>query len=567
MRLKAALGVFLAICLLGGCSTLSQDAATGDGSAPSAPSAGPATGEAPPEPEPIEAGIAPPPGEYAPGFDALHYDVHLQMSKAGSMIKGRTQASFERTATSSDTLYLDLTGLAVAEVRIDGDPAGFQHDEGRLRLPLSDAVGDQFDVTVAYVGEPDDGLIIGRNVHGEPTVFADNWPNRARFWFPSIDHPSDKASVRFTVQLEEDDERKVVSNGTAVTFGDYGEWIWETDVTIPTYTMVVGVADFAIDTVGTSCSGGRCIDVTAWLFAPDRGRGAPSFARASEMVDFYSELVAPFPYEKLAHVQSSTRFGGMENVTAIFYSEQAIAEGRDIETTVAHETAHQWFGNAVTEADWHHLWLSEGFATYFGALFFEYADGEERFREIMESSRNGFLQSDAAQFPIVHEEETNLFRLLNANNYNKGAWVLHMLRRQLGDQAFFAGIRAYYERHEHGTALTDDLRWPLEEASGRNLESFFQQWVFEPGYPQLRVDWEADGEAMRVTVRQVQEEDWPTFSFPLVIELVSEEDTVRTTIDVDERIETLRIPVSNPPTTIVVDPEGDLLKEIVAVGE
>src|SRR5690606_29984849 len=130
-----------------------------------------------------------------------------------------------------------------------------------------------------------------------------------------------------------------------------------------------------------------CVAVTTWVFPADTANAAPSFRRAAEMVDFYSTLVAPFPYEKLAHVQSSTRFGGMENVAAIFYAERSIAQGRDIEGTVAHETAHQWFGDAVTEADWHHLWLSEGFASYFGPLFFEHADGVERFREIMAGAR------------------------------------------------------------------------------------------------------------------------------------------------------------------------------------
>lgn len=556
---------------------------TGTQPADTAPSRSLGEGAALVEPAPIPAGQAPPPGPYAPGFDAVHYDIALTLPDTGSYIRGIATARIALVEPRADTLALDLSGLAVARVRVDGDVVGHRQAAGKLYVPVPAAarVGDTIAVEVAYEGRPDDGLIIGPNVRGERTAFADNWPNRARFWFPSIDHPSDKATVAFAVSAPA--PWAVIANGersddvgpeppppAAGSTARRTLWRWATDTPIPTYTMVIGAAEFAIGRAGEACapSGRRCIETTWWVFPPDTAHAARVFGRADEMVAYYSELIAPFPYEKLAHVQSSTRYGGMENVTAIFYDERAIAARRDIEGTVAHETAHQWFGDAVTEADWHHLWLSEGFATYFGALFFEHADGVERFRGIMEANRRTYIESEVVGRPIVDPAETNLFDLLNANNYQKGAWVLHMLRGILGDSVFFDGVRRYYRTHEHGTALTDDLVRAMESASGRELDWFFEQWVFRPGHPRLRVEWTWDPGAREVVlvIEQAQPAAWPTFRLPMEVELVTTGGAVRRRVELAERRKLFRLALAAPPTVVRVDPDGWVLKEEVGAG-
>ena len=515
------------------------------------------------EPPPIEAGIAPPPGPYAPGFNALHYDVSLVLPDTGSVIEGLARIRVLVEEPRHDTLRLDFSGLAVKEVRRQGTAVAARHDDGRLHIPVgASGPGDTLLVEIAYSGRPDDGLILGRNIHGEPTAFADNWPNRARFWFPSIDHPSDKATARFTVTAAP--SRQVIGNGTLIDDDDPSVWTWATPEPIPTYTMVIGAARFVVEEVGTVCSNGStCTEVTTWLFPQDTAAASPVFRRAAQMVAYYNDLIAPFPYAKLAHVQSSTRFGGMENVTAIFYPEQSLAEGRDIEVTVAHETAHQWFGDAVTESDWNHLWLSEGFATYFAALFFEEKDGVERFRELMEEERQGYVSSSAVDIPMVDPGQKNLFALLNANSYNKGAWVLHMLRVKLGDAAFFAGIRDYYRAHKHGTALTDDLRLALEAASGQDLSEFFDRWVYEAGYPQYDVEWSWNDGRADVLIEQVQ--PWPAFEMPLIFEFVTPGGSVRRKVDVTGRRTSVSFDVADEPAEVVVDPDGDVLKTVVRV--
>jgi len=537
------------------------------------------------EPEPIQAGVAPPPGEYAPGVDVVHYEVEVGLGYGVLWFEGITEIRVAVEATSP-TLPLDFSGLVINSVMLDGSETDYSHDAGVLSVPLRGrSAGDTVTVRVHYEGVPDDGLIIRENIHGDPSAFVDNWPNRTRFWLPSVDHPSDKATVRYTVHAP--DVWKVIANGHLAgeptptpsdAIGPEGprrSWIWEVGVPISPYNMVIGAADLEVRTVGLAACGNApatrrddgCIEVTYWVYPQDVDNAEPSFRRAAEMVDHFVDVIGPFPFEKLANVQSATRFGGMENASAIFYSERRIASGQSMEGTVSHEIAHQWFGDAVTEANWHHLWLSEGFATYFGAQFFEVADGVDDFRDRMEQSRQRLLASDDVNRPIYDPEEQDLFGLLNDNNYPKGGWVLHMLRGMIGDEAFFRGIREYYARHVHSTVLTEDFRAVMEEVSERDLEWFFQQWIYEPGFPEFEVESEwipnppGRGGSLELTIRQIQPEKWPTFRVEMEVELGNGSQTQRQTIQISERETKVRLGMTGErPTSIVLDPDGWILK-------
>src|SRR6185369_8760598 len=298
----------------------------------------------------------------------------------------------------------------------------------------------------------------------------------------------------------------------------------------------------------------------------DSANAAKIFRRADQMVAFLSDLVAPFPYPALAHVQSATRFGGMENAGAIFYSERGIASGNMGEGTVSHETAHQWFGDSVTPGDWSDVWLSEGFATYFGNLFFERADSVQEFRRLTQQSWRGYFQSQVTDLAIVDTTAVpgnDLLQLLNANSYNKGGAVLHMLRGLLGDEVFFGGIKRYYSRYAYANARTRNLQRALEEQSGRDLGWFFDQWVYRPGYPQLRVTqtWDAAASEAVVTVEQTQKATWPVFRFPLELEFDTPSGPVRQRAEVFGKTSTVRIRLSAAPTAMRVDPDGWLLHQ------
>ena len=563
---------------LGPALVLMLAAATGSLAAPGASAAQ--------EPEPIPAGVAPPPGPYAPDVDVVHYEVEVGLGSGTGTFEG--SARVRVAVVGHDALLpLDFTGLEVTSLTRDGVPTAYTHEAGVLRVPLAgSAPGDTVVVAVEYRGTPDDGLILRENVHGAPAAFVDNWPNRTRFWLPTVDHPADKATVRYTVHAPE--AWAVIANGHLMRepeptpadaigpdTGPRRTWVWEVGVPISTYNMVIGAADMEIRTVGLAACGRApasrrpdgCVEVTTWVFPEDVEKAEPSFRRAAQMVDFFTRTVGPYPFEKLANVQSATRFGGMENASAIFYSEQAIAAGRNIEGTVSHEIAHQWFGDAVTEASWHHLWLSEGFATYFGTLFFETADGVADFRARMESDRQGIIGSPDVDRPIVDPAETDLFALLNANNYPKGAWVLHMLRGLVGDAAFFEGIRDYYERYVHTAVLTADFQEVMEEASSRDLDWFFTQWIHRPGYPVFEVEerWLPDdaGGTAEVVVRQVQKAEWPRFRVPL--EICWGEGAQRSCRDAvsgsDEDVLRFRFD-ARPTGPAVLDPDGWVLKDV-----
>ena len=537
------------------------------------------------EPEPIEAGQKPAPGEYAPGFDAVQYEIAVDLTDAGATpprIDARTRVTVAIEPPRRDTLVLDFSGLRVLAVRAGDDAAAmsdvaYRHANGRLHvaLPADALAGDTIVVDVTYEGTPDDGLIIRDNVHGVRTAFVDNWPNRARFWFPSIDHPGDKATVLVGARVP--DGWAVVANGPrerTPAGGDPlappadGVWSFSVDEPIPTYTMVLGAGPLTMTTLDECVrSAGRCVPTRLYTFPQDSAQAQPSFARAADMLAYYSELFAPFPYAKLDHVQSATQFGGMENVGAIFYSEQSIAEGNDIEGTVAHEIVHQWFGDAVTEDNWQHLWLSEGFATYFASVYFEHADGDAAFMERIADDVADYLASGDAALPLVDTTATlvpDLFALLNTNSYQKGGLVLHMLREMLGDSAFYAGVRNYYNAHEHGTALSDDLRFALEGASGRDLSWFFDQWVYSPGHPVLRVssDYDAAARQAVITIEQVQDAAWPTFRFDTEVRVRTSSRIASGEVTVTERTTTLRIPLPEAPAGVELIPRGWLLKEM-----
>ena len=291
-----------------------------------------------------------------------------------------------------------------------------------------------------------------------------------------------------------------------------------------------------------------------------------NFKYSPDIMDFFSHLVAPFPYEKLAHLQSSTRFGGMENASAIFYADGGFRKNGTSAGTIAHETAHQWFGDAVTEREWGHLWLSEGFATYFEELWTRHAFGDSAFHAELAETRAQILRDPAvASRPVIDSEQTDLMKLLDANSYQKGGWTLHMLRVLVGDSAFFGGIRDYYAAHVDGNALTDDLMHAIENRSGTKLGWFFDQWLRRPGYASLTTSWHYDAAAKRVVLDVGQGQRFAPYRLTLSIDVTDASGAVhrvRAEIAAQRSTHvTLPLELSGAPRALAFDPDVELLSE------
>jgi aminopeptidase N len=490
----------------------------------------------------------------------LHYKIAITVSDSTDHIAGRTEirAKIVQPATG---IFLDLKGLAVNRVLLNNQSVVFHQKEQGLavQFPGQIEAGQTVRIAVDYSGVPKDGLSIKNNKYGRRTYFADNWPNRARYWFPGIDHPSDKAGVAFHITAPV--KYTVVANGKKIrsrnNLNGTRTTIYAEPVAIPTYCMVFGAAEFEVVENGIYAGA----PLSLWVFPQDVADALHDFQRAGDMMEYFSRRFGPYPFAKLANVQSSTRFGGMENAGAIFYDEKGIGTGRNIEGTVAHEIVHQWFGDHITETEWSHLWLSEGFASYFGVQYFEHADGKDRFREMMAQRRERYLrQTDLHNRAIVEAEPADLFRLLNGNNYTKGGWVLHMLRALLGDEAFWRGIRLYADRFAGQNALTGDFRVAMEEVSGESLAWFFEQWVLQPGIPDLVVQYSLQ-EASKSIKIEIEQKQTQIMRLPVTFLLKASSNSIEK-VRIANRKETFHFALPPQLSEVIADPDVELLAKI-----
>lgn len=499
--------------------------------------------------------------------DVLAYDISVSLPETGALIQASTGIRF-LVVGGEGPLILDFDSVFTIDSVTSGDRSIAARLAGeRLEVLHWGDPGDTLDLTIYYHGSPADGLFIQDNVHGERSAFADNWPNRAHHWFPSEDHPSDKAFATFAVEAP--GGWSVVANGEFVgreeTQNGRAIWRWQTTRQIPVYTMVIGAGEFTVTEMGTVDGKPQSL----WTFRQDSAFAASGpLARVVDIAQRLTDLIGPFPYAKLAHVESSTRFGGMENSSAIFYAEGAYEGRRMGESVVAHEIAHQWFGDAVTEYDWHHIWLSEGFASYFGPLYYELAGEDSTFRAAIQMNKRVYMESDVVNRPVIDPAVESLFDLLNHNNYQKGSLILHMLRAEIGDSAFFSGVRRFYSEYRDSTVLSADLMAIMEDEAGRSLRWFFSQWLLQPGYPQIEVNWRYEGQDVYVSVTQTQSGDWGRYRFTLPIALEYEDgNTARAYVQVRRRENTFRLPSPRArPARVIFDPEGTLLAQIRETG-
>lgn len=498
-----------------------------------------------------------------PRHDAIHHDITIVVSDTSTHILGNVTTTWVLRSAEPVEVQLDSV-FRVIRVLTDGEGETRMgritfalNPGGGVYIPHKKGAGDTLHTTIRYHGMVRDGLVFGTDAAGRRTLFSDNWPDRAHRWLPLEDHPSDKATV--TLHVEVPAGMQVVGNGILwkVDTLPRGRTVWHFDMKqrIPPYGIALGAGRLAMTPLGDQACDIKCVPVTI-VTTPEDSLWAVTgpFRRAGAIVTWFSSLVGPFPYDALSHVQSTTIFGGMENPGAIFYDTKAYRGKQLREETVAHETAHQWFGDAVTEDDWHHLWLSEGFATYFAALWIRHADGDTAFRALMAKHRASIFASKVTERPILDSAATDLMGLLNTNNYPKGAWVLHSLRGMMGDSAFFGAMRQWYLIYRDSTALSNDLVTVVNRVAGKDYTWYFRQALTQPGYPKLAVRWKYKGGKATFDITQTQDPAWGRYRIP---GLVLEVDGKPIRVDVTEPGGNAVVAgLKHTPKRVVVDPAG-----------
>jgi aminopeptidase N len=355
-------------------------------------------------------------------IDILHYGFALNINDTTDIVEGRTTIDL-KICSETDSVVLDLTGpdnagkgMNVKKVMLKGQKIAWKQADNKLILYPGDAAGinDTLEFIISYRGVPGDGLIISRNKFGDRTFFADHWPDRAHNYLPCIDHPYDKATVDFIITAPE--RYRVVANGILTEEssleGNIKLTHWSERVPVPVKVMTFGAARFASELAGEACR----IPVWTYVFPQNRAEGFKDYSAAIGPLGYYIRTIGDYPYCKLANVQSKTIYGGLENAGAIFYSENSVTGQGKAAGLMAHEIAHQWFGDCVTEADWHHIWLSEGFATYLTSMYFESVEGRERLASDMARSRSLIIRDyEKKPAPLIDTTITNLMDLLSVN--------------------------------------------------------------------------------------------------------------------------------------------------------
>ncbi len=460
------------------------------------------------------------------GYDALRYDLDLAVSPDSCTLCGTVRMSL-RLEASLDTVMVDLSSsVPAASVTLDGRAVPFLHRLDRVLVPVEGrGPGDTLHLVIAYGGKPVPGgfgSFICRNRGGRPQFWTLSQTDYAHTWWPCHDTPADKAfvSMRLSVPYRAADFF-VASNGVleSIEEADGGAtYQWrELHPIAPYLVSLAGTNYVTIEDSSLSLSG-EIVPIVHYVYPEVLELAREDFSLTASMMRAFERRFGPYPFVPEKYGMALAAFGGaMEHQTVTTYGEVLVRGDHRYDWIVAHELAHQWWGDWVTCRTWDHIWLNEGFASFSEALWVEYLGGPEAYRAYMLSQ--DLLRTTGMEFPgtILNPDAT-----FSITVYDKGSWVMHMLRQMLGEDVFWRALADYGAAHAHATALTEDLQAALETRWGASLEWFFEQWLTREGRPVLALSWERArrfaGDSLTIHIRQVQ--PGPPYRIPLDVRFI-----------------------------------------------
>jgi aminopeptidase N len=524
------------------------------------------------------------PARYMPTrqYDLQHLRLDLAFDWDARSVAGTATNTLVPLLPGVDSLVLNAAGLEIRKVSVNGAERPFTLDPEAqtltVRLDRGYGPQDRLEVAVDYSAHPQAGLYFVGPDRGYPNkprqIWSQGEADLNRFWFPSWDSPNDRTTTEMVATVKR--PLLVVSNGKLLEVTDQPDgrrtYHWRMDVPHSTYLVSVVIGDFTrvADTWR---------DIPVEYYVPpgtDEATARRSFGATPKVLEFFSQVTGrPYPYAKYA--QSAVvdfMWGGEENISATTQTASTLHDARaehdhPSEPLVAHEAAHQWFGDLLTCEDWSNAWLNEGFADYFTALYLRHAHGEDAFAWEVDDLQRSYLREAERDYqrPIVTRRYADPIDMFDRHTYQKGAVVLHMIHHLLGEEGWSRGIRAYVERFAGQTVTTPDFQDTLEKTTGVSLGPVFDQYVYGAGHPALKVKWDYQPETRQVhlEVRQTQKTGGETglFSFPLEVALIGERETVVRRVPVAARdFQDLYLPSEERPRTVVLDPEGWILKTV-----
>jgi hypothetical protein len=501
----------------------------------------------------------------AAGVNSLHYRLDLSFDVQSKIVSGSVTGAYEVVTPGLTSLVINLyDNMAVSSIVSGSTPLSFTRSSNRINIALDRpyAAGENVEVTVAYSGTPQ-SLGFGSfdwSKHSGVTIISSlSEPTYGPTWWPSVDDPSDKVTAEMNYRV--DGSFVAVSNGVLMGSTDNGDgtvtWHWSESYPISTYLISIAATNYVSFTHSyTPLGGGAPMEMRYWVYPELLNSAIGSFARMPQVLAAYAAHFGEYPF--LAEKYGIALFpwgGGMEHQTAISIGANLVNGGDHFEWLFAHETSHQWWGDSLTLSDWRDTWLHEGFAAYCEALWFEARDGPAAYRPYMESMEdpnfNGPVYNNPGAFSLTV--------------YDKGAWVLHMLRYLFDDDtAFFDMLRSYHAQNAYGTVSTPIFQAAAEAAAGVNLDWFFQQWVYSStDRPVYEYGWTvADtGSGKLLYLNIFQSQSGTVYTMPLIVQVGN----TKWLLWPDARSENFVIPVAAPPSSVTIDPDNWVLNRAALV--